>query len=217
MNAFRLSGFLRAVIVLCALGNAKAYAQVSPLLDETKPNNIMIVGDSLSAAFNMPVNQGWVSLLDQKISATHPEYAVVNTAISGATTAAGLSSINRALSLHQPRIVILALGANDGLQGKPISYISTNLSKLISLSQQAGAKVLLLGIRLPPNYGSRYAGPFFEQYSELAEKYNLALVPFLLEGVAGIPELMMADGLHPKAQAQPIILANVWPLLEPLL
>jgi len=137
--------------------------------------------------------------------------------LRGATTAAGLQTLPVALKKHQPDIVILEMGGNDGLQGKPVALIKRNLEQLIKISQDAGARVLLIGMRLPPNLGSRYTEPFFQQYAELAKKYQLAYIPFLLEGVAGNEQLMQADGIHPTAQAQERILENVWPTLETLI
>jgi acyl-CoA thioesterase-1 len=178
---------------------------------------ILVVGDSLSAAYNLPSEQGWVHLLSERLKTEQHNYQVINASISGATTSAGLSILPAALTKHQPTIVILGLGGNDGLQGKPLPHIRKQLQKLIELSQNADAKVLLLGIRIPPNLGSKYAEPFFAQYESLSETYETALVPFLLEGIATNSELMMRDGIHPNAEAQALVLDNVWQQLEPLL
>lgn len=179
--------------------------------------SILVLGDSLSAAYNMAPEQGWVYLLQQRVQRENLPIKVINASVSGATTAAGLQILPAALSKHTPQIVVLELGANDGLQGKPLNYIRANLQRLIQLCKNAGAEVLLLGVRIPPNYGDAYALPFFNQYAELADQYELAYLPFFLEGVAGQPDLMMADGLHPRAEAQALILENVWPSLAPLL
>lgn len=186
-------------------------------MDELITKKILIVGDSLCAAYKMPKEHGWVHLMQGEIDKAKQDYHVVNASVSGATTAAGLAIMKGALGAHQPDIIVLALGANDGLQGKPVSYITKNLETLIAQATATEAQVLLVGIRLPPNFGSRYTKPFFEQYGTLAAKYNLPLVPFLLEGVAGDPELMMSDGLHPNKHAQEKVLANVWSILKPLL
>ncbi len=203
--------------IVCLFSCIQVYSQAVPHLDVGSGKKILVVGDSLSAAYKLPSEKGWVHLMQQKLSETHPAYQVINASISGATTAAGFSVMKKSLALHQPDIVILELGANDGLQGKPVSYIQNNLDELISMAKQSGATVLLLGIRLPPNFGSRYTQPFFEQFGVLAKKHQLPLVPFLLEGVAGRPEFMMQDGLHPTADAQPLVLENVWPMLVTLL
>ena len=172
---------------------------------------ILVLGDSLSAAYKLPEEKGWVNLLHQEL--TQKKYAInlVNASISGITTVAGLQILPNALETHKPDIVILELGANDGLQGKPIAYISQNLSQLIEMAKSSGAEVLLLGIRLPPNFGSKYTEPFFQQFFDLASKHQVAHVPFLLEGVAGNPELMMSDGLHSSAAGQVVVLRNVLP------
>ncbi len=171
-----------------------------------------MLGDSLSAAYRMPKEQGWVNLLRQRVK---PEWQVINGAVSGATTAQGLSLLPGLLKQHQPEILILELGGNDGLQGKPIKHITQNLEKLVLQAKQAGATVVLLGIRIPSNFGSRYTEPFFQQYKKIAKKHGLAYHPFLLEGVATNKSLMMNDGIHPKAAAQPKILENVWGVLKP--
>ncbi|WP_083607980.1 arylesterase [Teredinibacter haidensis] len=182
--------------------------------------NLLVVGDSLSAAYNLAEEQGWVYLLQQRIdlqSEYGARYRVVNASVGGATSAAALQRIPSLLQQYQPHIVILEMGANDGLQGKPIPYITRNLGKLIELSQKAGAKVVLTGIHLPPNYGKRYTEPFFNQYKLLSREYDLPLVPFLLEDVATHNHLMQADRLHPTAEAQSIVLDNVWVILEKLM
>lgn len=173
---------------------------------------ILVLGDSLSAAYQIPKDQGWVNLLRQRVK---PRWEVINGAVSGATTAHGLNLLPGLLTKHRPDIVLLELGGNDGLQGKPVTYVSKNLDKLILISKDHGAKVILLGIRIPPNLGERYTKPFFEQYRDLSKRHNLSYLPFLLEGVATNPSLMKSDGIHPTASAQPKILANVWPVLAP--
>lgn len=195
----------------------QVYSQTAPALDVSQRKKILVVGDSLSAAYKLPSEKGWVHLMQLKLDQTYPSYQVVNASVSGATTAAGLSIMKASLTVHNPDIVILELGANDGLQGKPVQYIKKNLDDLITLAKQEGATVLLVGIRMPPNFGVKYTQPFFQQFDSLAQMHELPLVPFLLEGVAGHPELMMRDGLHPKAEGQIIMLSNVWPILQKLL
>ena len=176
---------------------------------------ILVFGDSLSAAYGIPREAGWVSLLQQELQRSHPQYQVTNASISGETTTGGLQRIGAALRQHQPAIVILELGANDGLRGAPIANIEANLGALIRQARKVRAKLLLLGMQLPPNYGGDYTAQFKALYPKLAQRYHVALVPFFLEGVA--PEQFQADSLHPTAQAQPHILRNIMQKLEPLL
>ena len=178
---------------------------------------ILVFGDSLSAAYGLRPEQGWVALLEKRLQAQAYGYQVVNASISGETTSGGLARLPRALSTHRPAIVILELGANDGLRGLPISVTRDNLTKLVQLATASGARVLLIGIRLPPNYGPRYGSEFAGMYVQVAEQQHLPLVPFLLEKVALSPELMQADGLHPSAAGEPPVLETVWPFLEPML
>lgn len=177
---------------------------------------ILVMGDSLSAAYNLPASAGWVSLLEERLK-KQTNWLVVNASISGETTSGGLTRLPGLLRQHQPDLVLLELGANDGLRGLPPKLISNNLEKMLTLSQESGAKVMLIGILLPPNYGPAYLAQFEQTYPNLAKKHQLPLVPFLLEGVADKPSLMQADGLHPTAEAQPIILETVWLELKALL
>ena len=178
---------------------------------------ILVLGDSLSAGYGIPVEKGWVSLLQRRLVERGFPYRVVNASISGDTTSGGLSRLPAALELHRPAIVVLELGANDGLRGQPPMAMSRNLSRMIERSQQAGARVLLAEMRIPPNYGPLYAQKFQATFGELAQHYAIPLIPFLLDGVAGNPALIQDDGLHPRAEAQPQILDNVWAVLEPTL
>lgn len=178
---------------------------------------ILIMGDSLSAGFGMSVASGWASLLQQRLAAERLPHRVVNASISGETTSGGLSRLPQALQTHQPDIVIIELGANDGLRGLPLELIENNLARMIERCQQANTKVLLLGMRLPPNYGPRYTQEFTQVFVGLAERYNTALVPFFLTDVATRRELMQSDGLHPNASAQPRLLDTLWPELLRLL
>ena len=178
---------------------------------------ILVLGDSLSAGYGIPVEKGWVNLLQRRLVERGFPYRVVNASISGDTTSGGLSRLPAALELHRPAIVVLELGANDGLRGQPPMAMSRNLSRMIERSQQAGARVLLAEMRIPPNYGPLYAQKFQATFGELAQHYAIPLIPFLLDGVAGNPALIQDDGLHPRAEAQPRILDNVWAVLEPAL
>lgn len=180
-------------------------------------STLLVLGDSLSAAYGIPHQQGWVQLLADRLAKTHPQYAVVNASISGETSAGGRSRLPALLQKHQPGIVIIELGANDGLRGLPIASLRDNLDFMIRESQAIGARVLLVGMEIPPNYGPRYTQQFREAFRELAQQYKTALMPFLLEGVALNDSLMQADRLHPTAEAQPLILGNLYPHLAPLL
>jgi acyl-CoA thioesterase I len=178
---------------------------------------ILVFGDSLSAGYGIRVEQGWVSLLAQRIEHEGYGFRVVNASVSGETTDGGLARLPRALTVQQPRIVLLELGANDGLRGLPLDGTRANLDKMISLLQSHHVAVLLLGLRMPPNYGERYGSGFMSMYQQLAASHHIPLLPFLLENVALTPGLMQADGLHPNEQGQPLLLDNVWPRLVPLL
>ncbi|TFH75862.1 arylesterase [Gammaproteobacteria bacterium LSUCC0112] len=185
---------------------------------DTGNSVILVWGDSLSASYRMEEHQGWVSLLQKKLHAEGKHtWQVVNGSVSGETTAGGLARLPAMLTSTQPDIVILELGGNDGLRGLPVPTIRQNLAEMIELSQGQGAQVLLAGIQIPPNYGPRYTGPFYSQYTELAAQYGLALIPFLLEGIADNAALMQDDGIHPTAEAQSMILDNVWPALVTLM
>lgn len=178
---------------------------------------LLVLGDSLSAAYQIPPEEGWVSLLENKLRETYPSAKVINSSLVGDTTANGLERLPSLLEKYQPTIVIIEMGGNDGLRGLPIEAIRTNLSKMIDLSLKNNAKVLLVGIRLPPNYGGNYTKQFYANYTGLIEEYKVAFVPFLLENVALKPTLMFPDRIHPNREAQPILLKNVWPHLTPLL
>ncbi|MCX2919257.1 arylesterase [Stenotrophomonas rhizophila] len=179
---------------------------------------VLVVGDSLSAAHNIPAASGWVNLLQQRVKQQiTPPPAIINASISGETTAGALTRLPGLLEKHRPSVVVIELGGNDALRGLTPAQLRGNLEKMIVASQKAGAKVLLLGIDVPPNYGPAYRQRLRQTYAELARQYEVPLLPFLLEGVALKPNLMQADGLHPTAAAQPQVLDNVWPLLKPLL
>lgn len=176
-----------------------------------------MLGDSLSAAYGLRVDQGWVALLQKRLRTQGYGYRVVNASASGETSAGGLQRLPRALELHKPDVVIVELGSNDGLRGLPLDGTRRNLERMVELSRGAGAKVVLVGMRMPPNYGPRYTQQFMRMYDDIAKERKLAHVPFFLEEVALRSELMQADGLHPTADAQPILLDTLWPALAPLL
>jgi acyl-CoA thioesterase-1 len=178
---------------------------------------ILVLGDSISAAYGINTDQGWVALLQQRLAHQHFDYRVVNASVSGDTTRTGLNRLDDALRQYHPAIVIVALGGNDGLRGLPFSEIETSLTRIIELGQQQGAKVLLAGVRLPPNYGAFYNTRFAALFRQLADTRHVALVPRLLDRIDDRAELMQADGIHPTAAAQAQILDNVWPHLQPLL
>ncbi len=187
---------------------------------ETRPEmpSILVFGDSISAGYGLPrVEDGWVELLRKRLKEQGYGYAVVNASVSGETTAGGLSRLPRALELHRPKIVIIELGGNDGLRALPVTQMRTNLSKMTDLSQSAGAQVVLLGMRMPPNYGAAYTEQFFAVYGDLAREKKTALVPFLLDNIALDAKLVQGDNIHPNVTAQPRLLDIVWPALRPLL
>ena len=179
---------------------------------------ILVFGDSISAGYGLPrVEQGWVALLQTRLKDQGYGYQVVNASVSGETTEGGLARLPRALNLHHPVIVVLELGGNDGLRALPAGQMRDNLTRMAALSAGAGAKVLLLGMRMPPNYGPDYTAQFVRVYAEVAHDQRLTIVPFLLDGIALSPDLMQADGIHPNQSGQPKLLENVWPALKPLL
>ncbi|MEN9526930.1 MAG: Acyl-CoA thioesterase [Pseudomonadota bacterium] len=178
---------------------------------------ILVLGDSISAGYGLAANEGWVSLLQTRLKAQGYGYRVINASVTGETTTGGLARLPRALSLHRPAIVIIELGGNDGLRGLPLGTSRANLQKMIDLSLGAGAKVLLLGMKIPPNYGPRYANEFENLYAELARRNKLAFEPFFLDKIALADGMMQEDGIHPTAKAQPIMLETLWPRLTPLL
>lgn len=199
---------------VCAIpsgaGSAGAAAGAAPV--------VLVVGDSLSAGYNMRAEQGWVALLATRITKESLPHRVVNAAISGDTTQSGVGRLPRALSVHRPAVVVIELGGNDGLRGIPLATTRANLATMVRASVQSGAQVLLIGVRLPANYGNAWGDKFHALYSEIARAEKVALLPlFVDERIATNLELMQADGLHPSPQAQPLLLDKVWPLLRPLL
>jgi acyl-CoA thioesterase-1 len=179
--------------------------------------SIVVLGDSISAAYGIELGQGWVALVQDKLHNEHYDYTVNNESISGDTSAGGLARIDNALSRHKPGIVIIELGANDGLRGLSPTLLENNLAEIARRAQKSGAKVLLLSMRIPPNYGKRYTEMFYNVYPELAKELKVPYVPFILEDVALVKLLMQEDGLHPNAKAQAVIVEKIWPHLIKLL
>lgn len=188
-----------------------AVAQAAPT------RSVLVLGDSLSAAHNIPVESGWVHLLGERLGKMEPPWRVVNASISGETSLSGRNHLPALLAKERPAVVVIELGANDGLRGLPLDALRDNLAAMIDLAQKRGARVLLLGIELPVNYGPQYRDGLRAIYADLARSKRTALVPFLLEGVALDPALMQDDGLHPLAAGEPRVLDNVWQGLAPLL
>ena len=179
--------------------------------------SILVFGDSLSAAYGIDEEEGWVSLLDQKIKEEGLSWRVINGSISGETSTGGVERLPSMLSTYRPKVVILELGGNDGLRGLPLEVLTNNLNKMVDMIHETGSCALLAGIQIPPNYGPRYTVPFKELFYEIAETKQIRFIPFLIDGIPQQPELMQDDGIHPKAEAQALILNNVWPHLLPLI
>lgn len=179
--------------------------------------SLVVLGDSISAGYGIEVKQGWVALLQEKLAQANSHYVIINASISGDTTAGGLARIDKLLDTHKPDVVLVELGANDGLRGLPPRLVKDNLAEITRRAQKAGAKVLLLSMRIPPNYGKRYTEMFYDVYPQLSEELGVPYMPFILEDVALVKELMQPDGLHPNAKAQPMIADKVWVNLQPLL
>lgn len=200
--------FKRLLLMVCFLLWGAA-AQAAPV--------VLVFGDSLSASYGFPANEGWVSLLEQRIHQKKPGYRLVNASISGETTSGGRYRIEQLLAEHRPAVVILELGVNDGLRGLPLDAAASNLNAIIAACRNRKARVLLIGMRLPPNYGTAYATKFQAIYQQAAQRHKIPFLPFLLEGFADNPELFQADGLHPNTAAQPLIMERVWKILQPIL
>ena len=205
---FVLSGVVSPLLAAPASIDSRTSAQIP---------TILVYGDSLSAAYGIAREQGWATLLQQRLQSQGYHYAVFNASVSGETTLGGLTRMPATLRQQHPAIVLIELGANDGLRGLPVTEMQRNLSAMIETSQKIKAKVMLIGIQIPPNYGPRYTREFTESFPMLAKRYRLPLSPFLLDGVAGKPELTQDDGLHPTAEAQKRLLDNVWNVLKPML
>ena len=206
---------MRSLSVRCLLLGS-VIALLIPFSGAQAARNILVFGDSLSAGYGLAQEAAWPSLLDKRLQEKRLDYSVVNASISGETTSGGRSRLDAALATHKPAVVIIALGANDGLRGLPIATTRANLTAMTESAQKAKARVLIVGMRIPPNYGA-YADQFHAVFGEVSKARKTALVDFLLEGVAMQPKLFQADNLHPTAEAQPRLLDNVWKGLEPLL
>ena len=206
---------MRSLSVRCLLLGS-IIALLIPFSGAQAARNILVFGDSLSAGYGLAQEAAWPSLLDKRLQEKRLDYSVVNASISGETTSGGRSRLDAALATHKPAVVIIALGANDGLRGLPIATTRANLTAMTESAQKAKARVLIVGMRIPPNYGA-YADQFHAVFGEVSKARKTALVDFLLEGVAMQPKLFQADNLHPTAEAQPRLLDNVWKGLEPLL
>jgi acyl-CoA thioesterase-1 len=201
--------FLRLALLAAALSMAPAAAAAT--------RTVMVFGDSLSAAYNLSPDQGWVHLIGDRIARSQLPWRVVNASLTGETTAGGLRRLAEDLKRHKPSVVVIELGANDALRGLPVAGMRSNLEQMIRLARQARAEPVLVGLMIPPNYGIDYAAQFRDMYASIARAQKIGLVPFLLEGIADKPEMFQRDQLHPTAEAQPRIADNVWPALEPLL
>ena len=200
------------LFLLLTIVTSLTYAQNAT----ARTTKILVMGDSLSAGYGIDIQQGWVNLLDKELTKSHA-IQIINASVSGETSSGGNSRLPALLVEHQPDIVILELGGNDGLRGQPLKLLEKNLQAMVDASKKSNAKVLLAGMQIPPNYGARYSSQFKALYEKLAEKNELALIPFFLEGIGGDATLMQRDGIHPTAEAQPIIVKNVLPELEKLL
>jgi acyl-CoA thioesterase-1 len=206
---------LSRIIGACALSIA---LWVIALQDAAAADRtILVFGDSLSAAHGLKPEQGWVALLDKRLRNQGYGYNVVNASVSGETTSGGLQRLPRSLDLNKPQILVLELGANDALRGLPLSNAKDNLSKMVEMGAKGGARVLLVGMRIPPNYGPKYTASFVQMYTDLSTQYRTPLVPFLLQSVALDSSKMQDDGLHPNALGEPDVLDTLWPQLVPLL
>ncbi len=178
---------------------------------------LLVIGDSLSSAYGIGPREGWVTLLEERLKREKFDYNVVNASISGETTSGGASRIEEILARTRPGIVIVALGGNDGLRGLPVAQVKANLASIVEAAKRRGTRVLLAGMRMPPNYGPQYVREFEEAFTETARRHRVPLIPFLLEGVGDRRDLMQPDGIHPATAAQPLMLDTVWKGLRPLL
>lgn len=203
-----LLSMLRCFLIACTLGSF-------PALGATQ--KIIVYGDSLSAAYGISQKDGWVMLLAERLKKQGFDYTVVNASISGETSAGGASRIARTISEQKPAILVLALGANDGLRGLPLAQMRDNLGAIVTTAQRAGARVLIAGMKMPPNYGAKYTRDFEDSFARLSKQFKTAYLAFLIDGVADKPDLFQPDRLHPTAEAQPLILDNIWKVLRPML
>ncbi len=207
-------GLFLLMALALAIGGVQAGTGKLPPRAATK--TVLVMGDSLSAAYGMPASKGWVSLTDARLRRAHPGWSMVNASVSGETTAGGVSRLPRQLDRVKPAVVVIQLGANDGLRGLPLERMRANLERMILLSKASGAKVLLIGMRMPPNLGRAYTDGFANTYTQLARRHDVALLPFLLEPVMLDRGAFQRDNLHPTEAAQPKLANHVWPALQPL-
>jgi acyl-CoA thioesterase-1 len=209
---------LLSALVLWAATVVLAQGATAPAAQATPPGRtILVFGDSISAAYGIRVEQGWVSLLQRKLESQGYGYHVTNASVSGETTAGGLARLPRALKVHKPGIVVIELGGNDGLRALPVAQMRANLMRMVTLSRESGARVLLVGMRIPPNYGPVYTQQFHAVYDEVGRHFKIPSVPFLLNDVALNGNLMQEDGIHPNVEGQPKLLDNIWPQLSKML
>ena len=206
--------YLKSLLVFLLINLSLPYALAGEN-SQSEQQTILIMGDSISAGFGIDKAQGWVALLESKLKLLAPSYKVINASISGETTSGGANRITPLLAKHNPSLVIIELGGNDGLRGSPIKMMKQNMSYMITQSQSAGAEVLLLGMRIPPNYGKTYSDLFSRQYKQLALENDTLILPFLLNGIATQTGMMQADGIHPTAKAQPLMMEYVWSMIKP--
>lgn len=203
-------------VAACTLLLIAVAVAMPTALASTQPT-ILVLGDSISAAYGIQREQGWVAHLQRRVAQLQPPWRVVNASVSGETTGGGLARLPATLEAHDPDVLVIELGGNDALRGYPIERIRENVQRLVELGQQARARVLLVGMQIPPNYGPRYTRAFAELFHQVSDQTEVPLVPFILEPVALTPELMQDDGIHPTADAQPLMLETIWPYLQPLL
>jgi acyl-CoA thioesterase-1 len=204
-------------ILLLSTSSSIAYSSTGAAISPTESTNIMVYGDSLSAGYGLPQRTGWVSMLKTQLKTQQSVYQIINASISGETTLGGLNRIEQALKRYRPSIVIVELGANDGLRGLPIKSIHDNLEDIVKACKQSKASILLVGMRLPPNYGATYTKKFSAIYQQIAKRHELRLVPFLLAGFGDNPEYFQEDKMHPNENAQEKILTNVWKVLHKMI
>lgn len=203
--------------LMATLAMSMAQAETASTQPGSRPDRILILGDSLSAEYGLERGKGWVALLEKRLAEHAAPYEVINASVSGETTSGGLTRLPALLRQHQPQIVVIELGGNDGLRGFQPAQTEANLREMTSMAREAGARVVIAGMQLPPNYGKAYTERFQAMFATIAQQEDAALVPFLLEGMATDQAMFQADRIHPTAAAQPILLDNVWSVLEPLL
>jgi acyl-CoA thioesterase-1 len=209
---------MNAVLVVSLLAAGISHGSAAAERSEAgSVRTVLVLGDSISAGYGIQRDHGWVALLSTRLNESDQQFNVVNASISGETTGGGLARLPLALKTHEPDVVIVELGGNDGLRGYPLAQIRANLERIGVLSQTAGAELVFLGMRIPPNYGARYANAFHRVFAEVAEAFDAPLTPFLLEGVALTPGMMQSDGVHPTRVAQPLLLDNAWAALSQLI